>query len=129
VQHELVKKAQDEGGNTASMATLNNVLMQMRKNCNHPDLITSAFSMDMDYPSPEVLVQQCGKLALLNRLLIKLRAEGHKVLIFSQVGAGGLQEESRAAGCQQGCVLVSPLPDGVAHLAARLELLWSANRS
>jgi SNF2 family DNA or RNA helicase len=62
VQGELVKKAQQEGGSTASVAQLNNVLMQMRKNCNHPDLITSQFSgfVDMDYPSPEV---RCGACA------------------------------------------------------------------
>lgn len=35
--------ARTNGGASASMASLNNMLMQLRKNCNHPDLITSAF--------------------------------------------------------------------------------------
>mgnify|MGYP006940141357 CR=1 FL=1 len=30
-------------GGGASLSSLNNVLMQMRKNCNHPDLITAPF--------------------------------------------------------------------------------------
>lgn len=83
----MAKVADQEGGSTASLGTLNNVLMQMRKNCNHPDLITGPFSASTVYPSPEVLVEQCGKLALLQRLLDRLKAGGHKVLIFSQVGA------------------------------------------
>ena len=33
--------AKGRGG--PSVASLNNVLMQMRKNCNHPDLITGPF--------------------------------------------------------------------------------------
>lgn len=61
----------------------------MRKNCNHPDLITGPFSASTVYPTPKELVEQCGKLALLQRLLDRLKARGHKVLIFSQVRSGG----------------------------------------
>lgn len=75
-------RASGRGGSTTA---LNNVLMQMRKNCNHPDLITSAFTRDVNYPPPDVLTAQSGKLALLHRLLTRLRAGGHKVLIFSQM--------------------------------------------
>ena len=70
---------------TGASAALNNVLMQMRKVANHPDLITSQFEDSLYYPPPDVLVEQCGKMALLDRLLKKLRAKGHKVLIFSQM--------------------------------------------
>ena len=70
----------------------------MRKNCNHPDLITGPFSASTLYPSPEVMVEQCGKMALLQRLLDRLKAGGHKVLIFSQVGPAGIG----AAGCRAG---------------------------
>ena len=83
---ELAKVADAEGGNSAAAARgLSNVLMQMRKNCNHPDLITGPFSASTVYPPPEELVEQCGKLALLQRLLDRLKARGHKVLIFSQM--------------------------------------------
>ncbi len=74
-----------EGQRGAAVSKLNNVLMQMRKNCNHPDLITSAFDPSPTYPSAAELVQQCGKMQLLDRLLRQLKARGHKVLIFSQV--------------------------------------------
>ena len=52
---------------------------------------------------PAVLVEQCGKLALLERLLDRLKAGGHKVLIFSQACAAGAA-----------CVAV------VVHVCARL---------
>lgn len=77
--------AREEGGSTSSSGKLKNVLMQARKICNHPDLITSAFTRDTNYPPPEVLVKQCGKMQLMDKLLTKLHADGHKVLIFSQV--------------------------------------------
>ena len=79
--------AEREGaGSSVSTGKLNNVLMQMRKICNHPDLITAPFTNELDFPPPDVLVKQCGKLQMLDRLLKKLKAGGHKVLIFSQVG-------------------------------------------
>lgn len=77
--------ALEEGLPSSAAAKLNNVLMQMRKNCNHPDLITSTFTQDLNYPTPEELIKQCGKMELLDRLLKRLHAGGHKVLIFSQV--------------------------------------------
>lgn len=79
---EMSKKA---GGHKTSTVKLNNVLMQMRKNCCHPDLITSASDGSIVYPSAEEMVEQCGKLELLDRLLVQLHAGGHKVLIFSQM--------------------------------------------
>lgn len=64
---------------------LNNILMQLRKNCNHPDLITSEWEESSMFPSADVLVEQCGKMQVLDRLLTRLHKAGHKVLIFSQV--------------------------------------------
>ncbi|KAK9678263.1 hypothetical protein RND81_11G199700 [Saponaria officinalis] len=63
---------------------LNNLMVQLRKNCNHPDLLESAFNGSYDYPPVEEIVEQCGKFQLLDRLLTKLFARNHKVLIFSQ---------------------------------------------
>ena len=79
---EAIKQAEE--GRKAPLGTLNNMLMQMRNNCNHPDLITSKFDNSPVYPPAEELVKQCGKLQLLDRLLTALKARGHKVLIFSQ---------------------------------------------
>ncbi|KAI3462493.1 hypothetical protein Pfo_019156 [Paulownia fortunei] len=63
---------------------LNNLVIQLRKNCNHPDLLESAFDGSYCYPPVEQIVEQCGKFQLLDRLLAKLFARKHKVLIFSQ---------------------------------------------
>ncbi|XP_071708514.1 ATP-dependent DNA helicase DDM1 [Rutidosis leptorrhynchoides] len=63
---------------------LNNLMIQLRKNCNHPDLLEAAFEGSCFYPPLEQLVGQCGKFQLLERLLEKLFARKHKVLIFSQ---------------------------------------------
>nr|AEI98633.1 hypothetical protein 111O18.20 [Coffea canephora] len=61
---------------------LNNLMIQLRKNCNHPDLLESAF--DDFFPPVDQVVEQCGKFRLLDRLVGKLFARQHKVLIFSQ---------------------------------------------
>jgi hypothetical protein len=56
------------------------------------------------FPSPEELVRNCGKMALLDRLLNRLLPEGHKVLIFSQVqcdckGSAERKGLPRRSGC------------------------------
>lgn len=55
-QDEMIAASeQEEGGHrVGSVGKLHNILMQMRKNCNHPDLITSAFTQELQFPSPEV---------------------------------------------------------------------------
>ncbi|XP_059623678.1 ATP-dependent DNA helicase DDM1-like [Cornus florida] len=63
---------------------LNNLMIQLRKNCNHPDLLESAFDGSCLYPPVEQMVEQCGKFHLLDRLLAKLFTRKHKVLIFCQ---------------------------------------------
>ncbi|XP_010680797.2 ATP-dependent DNA helicase DDM1 [Beta vulgaris subsp. vulgaris] len=63
---------------------LNNLMIQLRKNCNHPDLLESAYDGSYFYPPVEQIVGQCGKFQLLDRLLTELFARKHKVLIFSQ---------------------------------------------
>lgn len=64
---------------------LQNLIMQLRKCCNHPYL----FEWPVDDQGEEVvderLVETSGKLQMLDRLLPRLREEGHKVLLFSQM--------------------------------------------
>ncbi len=60
-------------------ASLNNKCMELRKLCNHPLL---------SYPPPHwgigsMIVRQCGKLVTLDKMLVKLKAAGHRVLLFS----------------------------------------------
>lgn len=63
---------------------LNNLVIQLRKVCNHPDLLESAFDGSYLYPPVNEIIEQCGKFHLLDRLLQRLFARNHKVLIFSQ---------------------------------------------
>mmetsp|Transcript_6329 Transcript_6329/g.15442 ORF Transcript_6329/g.15442 Transcript_6329/m.15442 type:complete len:741 (+) Transcript_6329:87-2309(+) len=71
---------------TSGGIRLNNILMQLRKCCNHPFL----FEWPTDEGGQEVvderIVTCCGKMVLLDRIMTKLREEGgHQVLIFSQM--------------------------------------------
>jgi SNF2 family DNA or RNA helicase len=59
-----------------------NLLMNQRKVCQHPYLFGEPRDSKGEYvgvSSPETLVQVSGKLALLDRLLKRLKTEGHKV--------------------------------------------------
>lgn len=59
--------------------TLNNRCMELRKTCNHP-LLNYPYYGDF---SKDFLVRSCGKLWILDRILIKLQKTGHRVLLFS----------------------------------------------
>ncbi|KAL9669003.1 hypothetical protein QQ045_006544 [Rhodiola kirilowii] len=85
VNRTLEGYLQEKNQSMAGMkGKLNNLMVQLRKNCNHPDLLESAFDGSYDYPPVEEIVKQCGKFHLLDRLLEKLFARNHKVLIFTQ---------------------------------------------
>lgn len=66
-------------------SSLNNLLMQMRKNCNHPDLIDGDASGTLEYPPADEMEAECGKLALLARVLDRLKRNKHRTLLFSQM--------------------------------------------
>lgn len=81
-----------------SLPSLLNLMMQLRKVCNHPFLIKGAEQnivkkveekhgegADEDEVYLEALVDASGKMILLDKLLPKLKDDGHKVLIFSQM--------------------------------------------
>jgi ATP-dependent DNA helicase len=59
---------------------LRNMMMQLLKCCNHPYLI-----YEDEGASTSALIESCGKLKLLDRLLTSLLKKKHKVLIFSQM--------------------------------------------
>ena len=61
-----------------------NTLMQLRKVCNHPYLFDGAEPGPPFIDGPH-LWENCGKMVLLDKLLPKLRAQGSRVLIFSQM--------------------------------------------
>lgn len=77
----------EKPGNRGAELTgsLQNLLMQLRKVCNHPYLFAEPVREEGDEETTEELVEHCGKLKLLDKMLRKLKADGHKVLLFSQM--------------------------------------------
>ncbi|KAM9790504.1 chromodomain-helicase-DNA-binding protein 8 isoform X2 [Syngnathus typhle] len=85
------------GANSNSnVPNLLNTMMELRKCCNHPYLINGAeekivaeLRQVYDPLAPDfhlqALIRSAGKLVLLDKLLPRLKAGGHKVLIFSQM--------------------------------------------
>lgn len=67
---------------TGPAQNLNNVVMQLRKCCNHPYMFDGVEKEP--FVAGEHLVNNSGKLLFLDRMLRKLYSESHRVLIFSQ---------------------------------------------
>jgi ATP-dependent DNA helicase len=62
-----------------------NVVMQLRKVCNHPFLFDHPINQETgEYMIPQDIASYSGKMRLLEQLLPALFERGHKVLIFSQ---------------------------------------------
>ncbi|KAH6769766.1 chromatin remodeling factor17 [Perilla frutescens var. hirtella] len=61
-----------------------NIAMQLRKCCNHPYLFQGA-EPGPPYSTGEHLVENAGKMVLLDKLLPKLKERDSRVLIFSQM--------------------------------------------
>jgi len=98
-----------KGAKPSNSPSLMNIMMELRKCCNHPFLIRGAEHRILEdaasgtstianlndqllVPSaealrhfPEQLVKSSGKMVLIDKLLPKLKEGGHKVLIFSQM--------------------------------------------
>eukprot|EP01035_Chromulina_nebulosa_P022015 gene22015-28499_t len=70
----------NQGNRTAIL----NIVMQLRKCCNHPYLFPAMEDRTLD-PLGDHLYQNCGKMVLLDKLLKKMKERGHRVLIFSQM--------------------------------------------
>ncbi|KAL3952947.1 hypothetical protein ACCO45_012890 [Purpureocillium lilacinum] len=72
------------GGKRESKTRLLNIVMQLRKCCNHPYLFEGA-EPGPPYTTDEHLVYNAGKMAVLDKLLGRLQKQGSRVLIFSQM--------------------------------------------
>ncbi|CAM1501065.1 Fc.00g102270.m01.CDS01 [Cosmosporella sp. VM-42] len=72
------------GGKRESKTRLLNIVMQLRKCCNHPYLFEGA-EPGPPYTTDEHLVYNAGKMAVLDKLLKRLQKQGSRVLIFSQM--------------------------------------------
>ncbi len=71
---------------SAGIRKLNNTIMQLRKICNHPFAFEEVeHAINPLKLNNELLFRVCGKFELLSKLLPKLKATGHRVLIFFQM--------------------------------------------
>ena len=88
----MYRQIQEQGlcsvgdGGALKVSGLNNVEMQLRKVCNHPFLFFDEDQREEQrQEAPSHLWRASGKFELLDRILPKLKAMGHRVLIFSQM--------------------------------------------
>ncbi|OQS00271.1 chromatin-remodeling complex ATPase chain [Thraustotheca clavata] len=72
------------GGTTATKSALQNIVMQLRKCCGHPYLFEGQEDRTLP-PMGEHVVDNCGKMILMDKLLRRLKERGSRVLIFSQM--------------------------------------------
>ena len=78
----------------SSAPSLMNVMMELRKCCNHPYLNRGVEQLIVEQIPPQKqtrtnlhlqMVNSSGKMLLLDKLLPRLHEQGHKVLLFSQM--------------------------------------------
>ncbi|XP_025084956.1 SWI/SNF-related matrix-associated actin-dependent regulator of chromatin subfamily A member 5-like isoform X2 [Pomacea canaliculata] len=72
------------GAGKSDKMRLLNILMQLRKCTNHPYLF-DGLEPGPPYTTDYHLVENCGKMAILDKLLPRLKEQGSRVLIFSQM--------------------------------------------
>ncbi|KAH7326294.1 chromatin remodelling complex ATPase chain ISW1 [Stachybotrys elegans] len=72
------------GGKRESKTRLLNIVMQLRKCCNHPYLFEGA-EPGPPYTTDEHLIYNSGKMVVLDKLLARMQKQGSRVLIFSQM--------------------------------------------
>ena len=85
VTHNRLMVSDGKGGKTG-MRGLSNMLMQLRKLCNHPFVFEEVEEqMNPGKITNDLLWRTAGKFELLDRVLPKFQASGHRVLIFFQM--------------------------------------------
>ncbi|XP_057666900.1 chromodomain-helicase-DNA-binding protein 1 isoform X1 [Diorhabda carinulata] len=74
-------------GVKGSTTTFLNIVIELKKCCNHSSLIKPPETETQNAQQDQLqqLLRGSGKLVLLDKLLIRLRGTGHRVLIFSQM--------------------------------------------
>lgn len=85
VTNSSIQVSDGKGGKTG-MRGLSNMLMQLRKVCNHPFVFDEVEDqMNPSKISNDLLWRTAGKFELLDRILPKFKATGHRVLMFFQM--------------------------------------------
>lgn len=96
LQHQLYQQmlkhnalfvgAGTEGATKGGIKGLNNKIMQLRKICNHPFVFDEVEGViNPTRENTPLLYRVAGKFELLDRVLPKFRATGHRVLMFFQM--------------------------------------------
>lgn len=76
----------DKENNAITLKGTNNKLMQLRKICNHPFVFPAIENMiNPTQENNDLIWRTSGKFELLDRILPKFRATGHRVLMFFQM--------------------------------------------
>lgn len=89
IQRELYKKVlvkeltKINAMGEESTKAINNIVMELRKVANHPYLIEGV-EPGPPFTTDEHLINCCGKMMVLDKLLMKLKAQGSRVVLFSQ---------------------------------------------
>eukprot|EP00762_Andalucia_godoyi_P001607 ANDGO_00271.mRNA.1 putative ATP-dependent DNA helicase CHR23 len=74
-----------DGQTGGARKTLASSMVQLRKVCNHPFLFfPDSYDTTMPNYKPQFIVGASGKFQMLDNILRKLKATGHKVLLFAQ---------------------------------------------
>lgn len=89
----MVTEAKSKDSKKGSAKALMNTIMQLRKLCNHPFMfqhIEEAYAKHTNSPTGDIVngpdvYRASGKFELLDRILPKLKATGHRVLMFCQM--------------------------------------------
>ncbi|KAI8066725.1 SNF2 family N-terminal domain-containing protein [Gongronella butleri] len=85
-KHNVIIAGSGKEGGRAGVVGLNNRIMQLRKICNHPFVFEQVEQkINPHKVSNELLFRSSGKFELLDRILPKLKASGHRVLVFFQM--------------------------------------------
>ncbi|EIJ93310.1 transcription activator [Nematocida parisii ERTm1] len=80
----ILEKDAENVVNEGSKVQLMNIVCQLRKCCNHPYLFDGA-EPGPPYTTGEHIIENSGKLLMLDKLLVHLKQKGSRVLIFSQM--------------------------------------------
>ena len=86
LSHNALFVGAEVGGQKSGIKGLNNKIMQLRKICNHPFVFEEVETvLDSSRLTNDLIWRVSGKFELLDRVLPKFKATGHRVLIFFQM--------------------------------------------
>lgn len=80
----LTRDIEAINGTSGNRTAVLNIAMQLRKCAGHPYLFPGIEDRTLP-PLGEHLVENCGKMVLLDKLLKRMKERGHRVLLFTQM--------------------------------------------